>query len=86
MKHQRKSRHPAAHIQRALEASCGALITLESIRARVGDGATEDLCRPIQQAIESLRQSIAELRSATDDGSRKLPGEFVLRAPAPGLG
>ena len=86
MMHQRNARKPAAHIQTALEASCGALITLESIRAQAVDGATADVRRPIQQAIESLRQAIAELRSATDESARLLPGEFVLRASVPGLG
>ena len=78
MKHQRKSRHAAAHIQTALEASCGALITLESIRARAGDEATEDLRRPIQQAIESLRQAIAELRSASGRGDETAPGRICV--------
>ena len=86
MKHQRNAGKPAAHIQTALEASCGALITLESIRAQVVNGATEDVRRPIQKAIESLREAIAELRSATDEGTTLLPGEFVLRAALPELG
>ena len=86
MKHQRNPRKAAAHIQTAIEASCGALITLESLHARAGAGAVEDLRRPIQQAIESLRQTITELRSASDDGTRMPPGGFVLRASVPGLG
>ena len=86
VKHQRKSRKAATHIQTALEASCGALIMLESIRACAGEGTIEDVRRPIQQAIDSLRQAVDELRSASDDGTRLLPYEFVLRAGVPGLG
>ncbi len=68
-----------AHIKTALEAGCGALITLESVHARAGDGIAEDL----RQAIDSLRLAIAELRSASSHGPTVLPGEFVLRTGAP---
>lgn len=85
MRVQRKPPKRAAHIQTALEASCGALIVLESIRPRAEDHATEELCRPIQQAIDSLRQAIVELRSASDHGPSRLPKEFVLRAGAAGV-
>jgi hypothetical protein len=84
MKHQRNPQKAAGYIKTAIEASCGALITLESLHVRAGDVATEDL-RSIQQAIESIRGAIAELRSASDDGTRFFPGEFVLRAGVPRL-
>jgi hypothetical protein len=76
----------ASHIQTALEASCGALITLESISVRTGDETPENVRRPLQQAIDSLRLAIGELRCASEKGPGVLPGEFVLRASASALG
>jgi len=66
-------------IESALDAGCAALITLESICVRPGEGPNEDVRHPLQQAIESLRQAIAELRSASAGTTRRLPDAFVLR-------
>lgn len=80
MEQERKSQKATVQIQRALEESCSALITLESLRAAFDDGAAEELRSPIEQAIECLRQAIAELRAAAGEDRQILPGEFVLRA------
>ena len=83
---ERKSPKPAAHIQMALEESCGALITLESLRAEAEEEVPNELQEAVQRAIECLRQAIAELRSAAGEDARVLPGEFVLRAGVDGPG
>ena len=85
MKDWRTPRQTAAPIQSSIEGICGALVTLESLYARAGDGTAEDLRRSIRQAIESLRQAISDLRAVSVDGARLLPGEFVLRAGARGI-
>jgi hypothetical protein len=74
------------HIETALEASCGALITLQSIdvaAAPNGDG----MHGHIAEAIHSLRHAIDELRAAQSRGASGLALGFVLargrRNPSP---
>ena len=68
-------------IEAALEASCGALITLESL----GRGATrpagkaDGMQEPIAQAMRSLKQAIESLRAARTDGTGALALGFVLK-------
>jgi len=70
------------HFQTALEASCGALITLESIYAQTAHGPIDGstLQPQLTEAIESLRQATAELRLARDDEPSALALGFVLRS------
>jgi hypothetical protein len=73
------------HIEAALEASCGALITLQSIdlsAARDSDG----LHGHIADAIFSLRHAIDELRSAQSRGASGLALGFVLARTRRGSG
>jgi len=68
-------------IEAALEASCGALVTLESINPGAAD---DDLSGPagmqrhLGQAITNLRDAIQELRLAQSNGSSALAIGFVL--------
>ena len=77
-------RSPADHVESALEVICGALVTLES----VSESASRDpvdargVQRVTSQAIESLRQAIAELRLALDAGTATLVPGFVLQSGA----
>jgi hypothetical protein len=66
-------------IEGALEASCGALVTLQSITGtadvlRDADGMQAH----VGLAIESLREAIKELRLAQSNGSSALAIGFVL--------
>lgn len=55
------SRHARDLIEDALEATCDALITLESLCAEGGaDGASQQLY--LSQAVASLHRAVAELR------------------------
>jgi hypothetical protein len=64
------------HFQTALEASCGALITMESIRARMG--GVESNQALATQAIAELRQAITEMYLAWDQQTNCLPRGFVI--------
>lgn len=65
------------HIERALEAVCATLITLEVIRTSMPEDARVKL--HILHAINSSRRAIAELRTAGAPGVREmLPRGFVL--------
>lgn len=69
------------HIRTALEANCAALLALETIRAEASDVTA--IQREVQQAIESLREAIAELRASHDqEPSIMLAHGFVLPAAA----
>lgn len=70
------------HLVVALEASCGALVALESISARVSTIAPEihGARDQIMQTIEQLRQVIDELRRANDGHTSALAYGFVLGA------
>jgi hypothetical protein len=64
-------------IEAALEASCGALITLQSIDgAAIRDG--DGMHGHIAEAILSLRHAIDELRNAQSRGASGLALGFVL--------
>ena len=70
------------HVETALDASCGTLIALESIRARMTNGAVDhrSLQAHITDAIASLTEAIGELRLAQDEHASALAFGFVLRA------
>lgn len=69
------------HIRTALEANCAALLALETIRAEASDVTAVQ--GEVQQAIESLREAIAELRASHDqEPSMMLAHGFVLPAAA----
>jgi hypothetical protein len=67
-------------IEVALEATCGALVTVESIcgqaspRVGLADGTQEH----IEAAVGALRKAIEELRSAQTEGATGLAMGFVL--------
>jgi hypothetical protein len=68
-------------VEAALEASCAALVTLESINPGAADG-TSDIDatqRHVGLAISALRDAIEELRLAQSDGSSALAIGFVLK-------
>src|SRR6478672_7620542 len=69
------------YVQNALEATCDALITLESIRAAPAAGDWRpDL--QVVQAITSLRQAISELRLAHAEDESAVALGFVVRTKA----
>jgi hypothetical protein len=74
-------------IEAALEASCGALVTLESIKPGPADDlrGIDGTHGHLRLAIGSLREAIEELRLAQSKGSSALASGFVLegngRAP-----
>jgi len=70
------------HVELALEESCSALVTLESISAR-GDPAAEPLpvYAYVHQAIESLRRAINELRLSRSQSSSPIALGFVMAPP-----
>jgi hypothetical protein len=66
-------------IEAALEASCGALITLESLSSGATDRAgTDPVPDPLGRAISSLRDVIDALRLVHSDASDALALGFVL--------
>jgi hypothetical protein len=81
----------ADYVERALEASCGALIALEQIHAaRPYDGRDMDLVQArVAQATQMFRQAITSLRLVDDREPSWLAFGFVLEGrrslgPAPG--
>jgi hypothetical protein len=68
-------------IEAALEASCGALVTLESINPDALEGPDNPVGMRghVGQAIRSLRQTIEELRLAQNNGACALAIGFVLK-------
>jgi hypothetical protein len=68
-------------IEAALEASCGALVTLESINSVARDGSDEPdaMGGHVGLAIRSLRDVIEELRLAQSNGACALAIGFVLK-------
>jgi len=71
------------HLEAALESSCATLIALEATRAQDPDGAHDD-AGPVQgqidDAIQSLRAAITELRAIHDVETNMLAFGFVLDA------
>ena len=72
-------------IEAALEASCGALITLESLNcpASAREGEADAVQHHIEQAIGSLRKAIESLRAAQSDGADALAFGFVFQRERP---
>ena len=68
-------------IEAALEASCGALVTLESINPGAADALrdVDGMRGHVGLAIRSLRRAIEELRLAQSNGSSALAIGFVLK-------
>jgi hypothetical protein len=68
-------------IEAALEASCGALVTLESIPSDAVDGSDDPdgMRGHVGLAIRSLRGAIEELRLAQNNGAYALAIGFVLQ-------
>jgi hypothetical protein len=68
-------------IEGALEASCGALLALESINSGTADCLRDGdaLQTHVGLAIDSLREAIEELRLAQSTGSSALAIGFVLQ-------
>lgn len=68
------------HLEKALECSCVALITLESMRARTSDVTNEIrlVQGQINELIESLRAALDDLRRARGEESTPLAFGFVL--------
>jgi hypothetical protein len=62
----------------ALEATCDALITLQTIDALPSTGAAGHGERHVAQAISHLREAIDELRDAQTEGQTGLAMGFVL--------
>jgi hypothetical protein len=70
---------PINHVEAALDASCGALVTLESFcpdPLQVGSGVQQH----VRCALRALREAIAELRLAEAKDSSGLALGFVLEA------
>jgi hypothetical protein len=66
------------HVESALEATCGALLTLQSIDAPSLMHEHGDVHRHVTEAISHLRQTIDELREAQTQGHTGLALCFVL--------
>ncbi len=68
-------------IEAALEASCGALVTLESINSDAASGSDDrdGTAGHVGLAIRSLRTVIEELRLAQNNGACLLAIGFVLK-------
>ena len=81
MKHPRDYLPALDRIEDALEASCGALIALESIACPASDRPYEPdgIQEHVGHAIRSLREAIDVLRSAHSDGVDGLAMGFVLK-------
>ena len=60
-------------LERALQASCGALVTAEAAEIRV----------QIVQAIEAIRAALVDLRPASSTGTGALAFGFVMAGPTP---
>jgi len=74
------SRPTPDYVQNALEASCDALMTLESIRTvPAGDGSEPGAQLHVAQAIASLRHAISELRLAHDHDASMVGLGFVVK-------
>jgi hypothetical protein len=71
----------AGHVLVALEASCDALITLESLPGRGADDE-HGVERRIAQASDALRQAIAQLRSVIAGEQNALALGFVVQPAA----
>lgn len=68
-------------LHNALEASCDALMVLQSMESRDtgSDGSGYPATRHLLHAIDSLRNAIAQLRMARDENASLIALGFVLR-------
>jgi hypothetical protein len=77
------------HIEAALEATCAAVMSLESIDILAATADVENVQGHVATAILSLRHAIGELRDAQQRGASGLALGFVLarerRAPGDGI-
>ena len=87
MSHPSDLRPEPDKLQAALEASCGALMTLQAIdrSAAAGAGEGHALHEHLVRAIESLRSAIAELRLAHDNQASMVGLGFVAEGQPPPL-
>lgn len=69
------------YIQSALEATCGALMMLESVREPTVGGTADDSAaqQHVSRAIASLHHAIEELRLAHDPDASIIGLGFVVR-------
>lgn len=65
-------------IELAVEATCGAVMTLQSIDVLTGTREDESVQEHVSQAISHLRDAIEELRDAQSQGQTGLGLGFVL--------
>ncbi len=73
---------PGSHdVETALEASCGLLMALESIRSQTSDADVLRVHAHVQQAIEFVRRAITELRLAHSNTASPIALGFVAAAP-----
>ena len=82
MTHSRDIERALAHLEMALEASCGALMAVEAMLGRATQVARE-FCAvrgQIAQTIGVLRHGIAELRAGQGEPESVLAFGFVLEA------
>ncbi len=82
MSHPRDYLPALDRIEAALEASCGALVTLESIHSDPAGDRSDDqdgMLGHVGLAIRSLRNVIEELRLAQNNGACALAVGFVLK-------
>jgi hypothetical protein len=83
MDHPRMPTEAAEHVHSALEASCDALIALETISAGVAD-EQHAVRATVAPAMRAVRLAIAEMRLALGDDVNTLATGFVLRAAQSG--
>jgi len=90
MTHPRDSLPVLDHIEAALESTCDALMSLESIDIRAATPDAKNVHGHVAKAILSLRHVIGELRDAQQRGASGLALGFVVeqerRAPSGGAG
>ena len=83
MRYTRDSPSATDRIEAALEASCAALVTLESLSFGAGEPSGRQ--ERVVTAIRSLRHAIEQLRWAQSDHADELALGFVLNGrPRPG--
>jgi hypothetical protein len=69
----------SAHLERAIEGVCDALILLESLRIEAaGSPALGSIVPRTREATEALRRACSELRRQAEQRQSALPPGFVL--------
>lgn len=79
----RDTRLASHHLEKALECSCVASITLEAMRARTTDATNEIrvVQDQINELIECLRAALDDVRRASGEEPSSLALGFVLEEP-----